>query len=101
MRDLNRRYRNRPRPTDVLSFPQEESGVIGVHLGDIVICPAVADRHARQRRHGYRLELGVLVIHGLLHLMGYDHEVDDGEMTQLEETLHRELRLARFKAARS
>ncbi len=86
--ELNGRYRGRPVPTDVLSFPGE-AGPEGVHLGDIVICPAVARRQARQLGHSAEKELKTLLLHGVLHCLGHDHETDDGEMERLEERLRR------------
>jgi probable rRNA maturation factor len=80
VRQLNRRYRRRNRPTDVLSFPSGESG----HLGDIVIAAGVARRQARAAGHSLHAELRVLALHGLLHLLGYDHERDAGRMARLE-----------------
>ncbi|TXH42052.1 MAG: rRNA maturation RNase YbeY [Actinobacteria bacterium] len=85
MTDLHERWMDEPGPTDVLSFPMDEltpprddeeppEGL----LGDVVICPEVAQRQAVQAGHDERLELGVLLTHGILHLLGYDHaEADD------------------------
>ena len=88
MRALNTRWRVRDRPTDVLSFP---SGVVDPggrrHIGDIAICVPVAAEQARGRGHTVRCEVCVLALHGLLHLLGYDHEQDQGEMEALEERL--------------
>jgi probable rRNA maturation factor len=80
---LNRRYRSKNRPTDVLSFPSEERG----YLGDVVIAAGVARRQARAAGHSLQTELRVLALHGLLHLLGYDHENDAGEMSRLERRL--------------
>ena len=82
MRELNRRYRGQDRPTDVLAFPAGEAG--GGFLGDIVISVPYAAREARRRREPGVREIDRLLVHGLLHLMGYDHETDDGEMDALE-----------------
>ena len=87
LRDLNRRYRGKDRPTDVLSFPAEEDE----HLGDIVVSSETTRRQARRRGHGAAREAKILLIHGFLHLLGYDHEVDDGEMEALERTLRGEM----------
>jgi probable rRNA maturation factor len=87
MRALNRRYRRKDRPTDVLSFPDGEQG----RLGDIAIATPTARRQARRRRHGAAHETRLLLLHGFLHLLGYDHETDEGEMTLLERSLRREL----------
>ena len=86
IRHYNRRYRGVPEPTDVLAFPMGEES----YLGDILISVDTADR---QRRGVLQTELKVLALHGLLHLMGYDHEVDSGEMESMEVQLRREFQL--------
>ena len=86
--DLNDRYRGRNEPTDVLSFPGEP-GPEGRHLGDIVICPAVARARARRAGQSATDELKTLLLHGVLHCMGHDHETDDGTMERLELRLRR------------
>jgi probable rRNA maturation factor len=83
VRALNRQYRRRDQPTDVLSFPSDERG----YLGDVVIAGGVAARQARAASHSLGTELRVLALHGLLHLLGYDHEHDDGRMARLERRL--------------
>jgi probable rRNA maturation factor len=83
VRSLNRRYRGTDTPTDVLSFPAGEQG----ELGDVVIAAGVAGRQARSAGHPIAVELRVLALHGLLHLLGYDHERDDGRMARLERRL--------------
>lgn len=83
VRALNRRYRGMGTATDVLSFPFEERG----YLGDVVIATGVARRQAREAGHSLGTELRVLALHGLLHLLGYDHERDDGRMARLERRL--------------
>ncbi len=85
---LNERYRGRAEPTDVLSFPGE-AGPEGVHLGDIVICPAVARSQARQTGNDPEAELKTLLLHGVLHCLGHDHETDGGRMERLERRLRR------------
>ncbi len=85
LRALNRQYRGNDASTDVLSFPAEEPGV----LGDIVIARGVAARQAREARHPAGTELRVLALHGLLHLLGHDHESDQGQMARLERRLRR------------
>ena len=85
VRALNRRYRHKNTPTDVLSFPSGESG----DLGDVVIAAGVATRQARAAGHPIGTELRVLALHGLLHLLGYDHERDDGRMARLERRLRK------------
>src|SRR4051812_4758750 len=76
VRALNRKFRKKDKPTDVLSFPSDEKGF----LGDVVIAEGVARRQAREAGHPLATELRVLALHGLLHLLGYDHEHDDGRM---------------------
>lgn len=85
MRKLNARFRKADYATDVLSFPSDERGV----LGDIAIARGVAAKQARELGHSQRVELRVLALHGLLHLLGYDHETDTGEMAKAEERLRR------------
>ena len=92
MRALNRRYRGQDRPTDVLAFPAGDSD--SGFLGDIVISVPYAEREARRRREPGAREIDRLLVHGLLHLMGYDHETDDGEMDALEARIRRRLGLA-------
>jgi probable rRNA maturation factor len=93
IRTLNRRYRGLDAPTDVLAFPAESPGL----LGDIVISVPYASRQARRRGEPPAREIDRLLLHGLLHLSGYDHETDRGEMDALEKTLRR--RLDREEAA--
>jgi probable rRNA maturation factor len=76
----------------VLAFPAEGAGK--GFLGDIVISVPYAAREARRRREPHALEIDRLLVHGLLHLMGYDHETDDGEMDALETRVRRRLGLA-------
>jgi len=83
IRALNGRYRRKFRATDVLSFP----GGDPPHLGDIVIAAGVARRQAREAGHSLQTELRVLALHGLLHLLGYDHERDAGRMARVEARL--------------
>ncbi len=101
IRQLNRRYRRMDRPTDVLSFPALEQprgrpeprrGTKPAnYLGDIAVATGVARRQAREAGHSYGTELRVLALHGLLHLLGYDHHrADDrGRMLRLEARLRR------------
>ncbi len=84
VRRLNRTYRGKDRPTDVLSFPGEDG-----HLGDILISVPVARRQAAAAGHAVERELQVLLLHGLLHCLGHDHETDGGEMERLERRLRR------------
>ena len=89
MRALNRRYRGMDAPTDVLAFPAEGLGL----LGDIVISVPYASRQARRRGEPPPREIDRLLLHGLLHLSGYDHETDGGEMDALEKKIRRRLDL--------
>jgi probable rRNA maturation factor len=112
IRDLNRRYRGRNYATDVLSFSYGANagrmpgrrqvgkgrGAVATLdpaplLGDIVIATGVARRQARQAGHDEGTELRVLALHGLLHLLGYDHEQDNGTMARVERRLRRKGRL--------
>ncbi len=85
VRQLNARYRGKNSATDVLSFAAEEPGF----LGEVVIASGVARRQARQAGHPVQVELRVLALHGLLHLLGYDHERDGGRMARVERRLRR------------
>lgn len=84
VRRLNRAYRGKDTPTDVLSFTGEDG-----HLGDILISVPVARRQAAAAGHAVEREIRVLLLHGLLHCLGYDHETDEGEMERLERRLRR------------
>ena len=88
LRRLNRDYRGRDRPTDVLSFPGP-GGEEG--LGDVVISVPTAARNARRHGHSVQRELDILALHGFLHVLGHDHETDDGTMDRLEQRLRRDL----------
>ena len=88
LRRLNREYRSKDRPTDVLSFPGE-GGEAG--LGDIVISVETAERNARRLGRTRAQELDVLALHGFLHVLGHDHETDDGTMERLEGRLRKRL----------
>jgi probable rRNA maturation factor len=89
VRALNKRYRRKDRATDVLSFSSAERPAPSALLGDIVIARGVARRQARAARHSERTELRILALHGLLHLLGYDHERDHGRMHRVEQRLRR------------
>ena len=95
MRALNARFRGKHRTTDVLSFPADEPrGPDGRRpLGDIVISVPQASRQAGAAGRSLPGELRLLLLHGYLHLLGYDHEVDDGTMRKLESRLARRLDL--------
>jgi probable rRNA maturation factor len=101
MRELNREFRGSDRTTDVLSFPAEDDkqsaggnfigAVASEHLGDIVISTDMALRQANEAGHSFAREVDELVIHGVLHLCGYDHETDRGQMNRLELKLRKKL----------
>lgn len=90
MRALNRQFRGQDYATDVLSFPSEERGF----LGDIVIAEGVAKRQAKDHGHSLKIEVQTLALHGLLHLLGYDHETDDGRMARAEARLRKQAGLS-------
>ena len=90
MRELNLRFRGKPRSTDVLSFPAGD-GFEADYLGDIVISADTAARQSEEAGHTVEREVSELVIHGVLHLCGYDHETDRGQMNRLELKLRRKL----------
>ena len=106
MARLNETYRKKTGATDVLSFPVEgdsaKPGTLrqqvrkagGGFLGDIAIAPAVARRNAKLLGRPLPEELKVLILHGVLHLLGYDHETDRGEMERIEMRLRRKLGIA-------
>ncbi|MDZ4169539.1 MAG: rRNA maturation RNase YbeY [Coriobacteriia bacterium] len=82
MTELNTTYRSKEGPTDVLSFPCDDPcAVVGpgesVTLGDVIIAPEVAERQAAEYGHTVEEELNLLLVHGVLHLLGYDHEADE------------------------
>jgi probable rRNA maturation factor len=96
MRELNREYRAIDKPTDVLSFAYHEEGEFSepaaeTHLGDVVISVETAAAYASELGLTFSREIEHLVIHGSLHLAGYDHETDDGQMERLERKLRKEL----------
>jgi probable rRNA maturation factor len=77
MRRLNRTFRHTNKTTDVLTFPADSSG-------EIIICVDQARRQATQEKHSVAMELRYLIVHGILHALGFDHETDNGEMNELE-----------------
>jgi probable rRNA maturation factor len=92
IRALNRKYRRKDKTTDVLSFPTSPAGPeTGRYIGDIVIASGAARRQAKAAGHSVQTELRVLALHGLLHLLGYDHHHrrDNGRMARLEARLRR------------
>jgi probable rRNA maturation factor len=86
MQALNRRFRRKDSPTDVLSFPSRQGG-------DIAICFEIARQNAARLGHSTMDEIKILVLHGLLHLAGYDHETDSGQMARAEARLRTRLNL--------
>ncbi len=90
LRRANRQFRGRPHATDVLSFPDGGRG----RLGDILISARRAQAQARERGHAVEEELKILLLHGILHLLGHDHERDHGEMRRLERSWRRRLGLS-------
>lgn len=97
LKQLNRRFRGKNQPTDVLSFPaasiNHEGDYPFVHLGDIAISADIASENARRYAHSVADEIRILMLHGMLHLNGYDHESDHGEMGKREMELRRKLGL--------
>jgi probable rRNA maturation factor len=98
VRALNRDFRKKDTVTDVLSFPANEPpggpsparrAGAGRFLGDVVIAAGITRRQAAAAGHSVQVELKILALHGLLHLLGYDHEHDDGQMARLERRLRR------------
>jgi probable rRNA maturation factor len=90
IRELNRRFRNIDRTTDVLSFPSDSGDS---NLGDIAVSIETAARQAKQNGLTLDGEIAQLLLHGLLHLSGYDHETDNGKMNRLELKLRRKLKI--------
>jgi len=91
MESCNRKYRHEAGPTDVLSFPDGTSDPEGgIYIGDILIALPVAARQAKEAGHDLKTELQILLLHGILHLAGYDHETDGGTMRRKEKALRRE-----------
>ena len=100
LRRLNREFRGKDKATDVLSFPAAEE-LEEEYAGDLAISVQTAARQAREHGHSLRDEVRVLLLHGLLHLRGMDHETDHGEMAAKEAELRRSLRLPSGLIARS
>ena len=96
---INKEYRNIDKPTDVLSFPYEEMPM--APLGSIVISIDYVQSKAKEFEHSEDDEFTLLFIHGLLHLLGYDHECDNGEMREMEEKLIDELELPKSLIVRT
>ena len=92
IRRLNRQFRGKNKTTDVLSFPAGAPGPMKI-AGDLAISVAIARRQAEERGHSLATEIKVLMLHGLLHLAGYDHEADSGQMARREQKLRSKLGL--------
>jgi probable rRNA maturation factor len=92
IRRLNRQFRGKDKTTDVLSFPAEGVGAEGI-AGDLAISAPTALKQAREQEHSLSTEVKVLMLHGLLHLAGYDHETDSGQMARRERLLRGRLGL--------
>ena len=89
IRELNRQFRGIDKATDVLSFPS--GGPDELNLGDIAVSVDTAALQAKENKLSFENEIEQLILHGLLHLSGYDHETDNGEMSRLELKLRRKL----------
>ena len=94
LRTLNRNFRKKDKATDVLSFPVDDFHGDGTgQAGDLAISLDTAQRQADEHGHSLQTEVKILMLHGLLHLAGYDHETDDGQMARKESSLRKELDL--------
>jgi probable rRNA maturation factor len=91
IKEINKQFRNKDKATDVLSFPLEE--MPGMPLGSIIISIDTAKKGAEEYGHDVDDEIKLLFLHGLLHLLGYDHETDNGEMRRKEEEIIKKLNL--------
>ena len=100
MQRLNRTFRGKNKPTDVLSFPAVDA-VAAKFAGDLAISADIASANAADLGHSVEDEVRVLILHGLLHLAGYDHESDDGQMARKESRLRAELGLPSNLIART
>jgi probable rRNA maturation factor len=94
LRSLNRRFRENDKATDVLTFPS--ASIVGghaAHAGDIAISADIARQNAARLGHSVANEVKILALHGLLHMVGFDHERDNGAMARKEKQLRLQLRL--------
>ena len=89
IRKLNQQFRSIDKATDVLSFPADEPG----NLGDVAVSVETAAKQAQESGLSFENEVAQLILHGLLHLSGYDHETDNGEMNRFELRLRRKLKI--------
>ena len=97
MARLNQTYRKKHGPTDVLSFPangQRRRASASEYIGDIAISPETARRNARRFSRSLPKEMRILILHGMIHLAGFDHEIDHGEMDRFERRLRKRLGVA-------
>ena len=94
IQELNRRFRRKDKATDVLSFPRQAGG-------DIAVSATIATENARRYGHGPSEELKILILHGMIHLAGYDHENDNGRMAACEARLRKQLKLPQSLIART
>jgi probable rRNA maturation factor len=96
MARLNEKFRNKQGATDVLSFPANGSRPSkgAEYAGDIAISPETARRNARRFSRSLPVEMRILILHGMIHLAGFDHETDHGEMDRLERRLRKRLGVA-------
>ncbi len=96
MAQLNEAFRKKQGPTDVLSFPANGARPArgNDYIGDIAISPETARRNARRYSRSLPVEMRILILHGMIHLAGFDHETDHGEMERLERRLRKRLRVA-------
>ncbi len=101
MRHFNRVFRRKDKATDVLSFPALEMNGNKKLAGDLAISVEMAAREAKEREHPLHVELKILLLHGVLHLAGWDHETDSGEMARKEELLRKRLGLEQGLILRS
>ena len=101
IQELNRQWRGVDRPTDVLSFPLDEEDYAGryIPLGDVIVCPSVIDRQSAEFGTTYRQEFCLMVIHSVLHLLGWDHmeENEKKEMFEKQEKILRALQEGEVK----
>jgi probable rRNA maturation factor len=93
MARFNKIFRKEQGPTDVLSFPANGASPSqrAAYIGDIAISPETARRNARRFSRSFPLEMRILILHGMIHLAGFDHETDHGEMDRLERRLRKRL----------
>ncbi len=94
IKELNRTFRNKNHPTDVLSFSFDDHALCEEDfLGDVVISAETAQRQAKENQLSLEIEIKQLILHGVLHLCGYDHETDNGLMNRLELKLRKKLKI--------